>query len=632
MAASQAAASPAASEARAEPLLAIRNLRVVFTGRDGATNVAVDRLDLDLPRGGSLAVVGESGSGKTVSMRSLLRLLPPSATVTGRASFAGKDLIGLPDDELRAVRGSGIGMVFQNAMEAFNPTLTLKRQLTEHLLWHGICGRKDAIRRAIEVLDRVGIPEPHRRIKMYPFQLSGGMRQRAMIAMAIIADPILLIADEPTTAVDVTLQRQVLDLLADLRRDGLSMIMITHDLGVAKYSCDDVIVMRHGAVVETGSMKDFAESARAPYSIQLLDAALDIETDAAGGMTAPDATAGDEKRPNASTSGAARTTETGDPDHKPAGLLIQARDLVKVFHGTGGDVRAVDGVSVSIARGETIGVVGESGSGKSTLARLLLRLVEPSAGALEFGGRDVLGASGRELRDMRRQVQMVFQNPYGSLLPHLTIAANVAEPLRVHKVGSPKQRRAVALELLERVGIERSRADHYPRQFSGGQQQRVAIARALALQPSLLVCDEPTSALDVSIQAQILDLLGDLKHSLNLSMLFVTHNLAVAQRLCDRIIVMARGHIVEAAPASTIFTRPVHPYTRALMAAVLPVRGEPLAWDPDARVDVTAGELVQVAPEHWARLMSEPPIPAGRDAADASPGAPGNPAEIKEAP
>jgi ABC-type glutathione transport system ATPase component len=233
---------------------------------------------------------------------------------------------------------------------------------------------------------------------------------------------------------------------------------------------------------------------------------------------------------------------------------------------------------------------------------------------------------------MRRQVQMVFQNPYGSLLPHLTIAANVAEPLRVHKVGNSKQRRAVALELLERVGIEGSRADHYPRQFSGGQQQRVAIARALALQPSLLVCDEPTSALDVSIQAQILDLLVDLKRTLNLSMLFVTHNLAVAQRLCDRIIVMARGHIVEAAPASTIFTEPVHPYTRALIAAVLPVRGEPLAWNPDAHVDVMAGELVQVAPDHWARLTSERPIPSGRGAVDGLAHSPSEPAESKEAP
>ena len=570
-----------ASTANPPALLSVRDLRVAFRDRAGSLSPAA-HLSADVPANGALAIVGESGSGKTVSMRALLRLLPDSAVVSGAAHFDGTDLLGLSESDLRAVRGPGIGMVFQNAMSALNPTRTLKAQLTEHLRWHGACGRKEAVDRAIDSLDRVGIPEPHRRIRMYPFQLSGGMRQRAMIAMAIVAEPRLLIADEPTTALDVTIQRQVLDVFTKLREDGLAVIMITHDLGVARYVCDDVVVMKDGQTVETASMDQFVRHPQQPYSRRLLNAAPDVDT------------ADDPAFPAADPAG----EPPADRD------VLQARDLVKVFHGRGGDVRAVDHVSIAIKANEAVGVVGESGSGKSTLARLIMRLIEPAAGTVTFDGHDVLTASGVELHGLRRRIQMVVQNPYGSLLPHLTALANIVEPLRVHKVGTPSDRRARAMDLLELVGIPPTRAHAYPRQFSGGQQQRLAIARALALEPQLLVCDEPTSALDVSIQAQILDLLDDLKRQLGLSMLFITHNLAVAQRLCDRVVVMASGHIVEAGPTRTIFTNPQHAYTQALLAAVLPIRTEPMPWQPDTTIDTRSGDLIELAPQHWVRSSS----------------------------
>nr|WP_246211692.1 ABC transporter ATP-binding protein [Phytoactinopolyspora alkaliphila] len=585
-------------------------MRVTFTRpRTGPGSTVVDGLSMQIPAGGSVAIVGESGSGKTVSMRAILGVLPETAHVTGQAVFDGQDLIGMPETQLRRVRGARIGMVFQNAMSALNPTRTLKVQLTEHLRWHGTTNRKQALNLAVEALERVGIPEPHRRIRMYPFQLSGGQRQRAMIAMAIAARPQLLIADEPTTALDVTVQRQVLDLLKDLRReDGLALVMITHDLGVAKYLCDDIIVMRHGHVVETAPLRSFITTPQHAYSQQLLNAALDTTTDnnGNGGDTSTD-TAGETTATGSESIGiqprAARTESAGGGRD-----LVLVRDLAKVFHGRGGDVPAVTDVDLTITKGETVGVVGESGSGKSTLARLLTRLIDPTAGSVAFDGTDVLTLTGAPLKAWRRRVQMVFQNPYASLLPHQTIAANVAEPLRVHKVGTTTSRRARAIELLDLVGIPQERVDQYPRQFSGGQQQRVAIARALALEPDLLVCDEPTSALDVSIQAQVLDLLQDLKNRLGLSMLFITHNLAVAQQLCDRIIVMANGHIVEAAPTQELFTHPEHPYTQALLAAVLPIHRQPAPTPGTTSRDTppidTTGQLIESSPRHWVRTTA----------------------------
>ncbi len=581
---------------KGEPLLSVRDLKVTFTQpRSKKTSVVVDGFNLDITPGSSVAVVGESGSGKTVSMRALMGVLPDTATVTGSAVYEGKELIGMPENKLRRVRGAGIGMVFQNAMSALNPTRTLKVQLTEHLKWHGITNRAEATRRAIEALDRVGIPNPDTRIKMYPFQLSGGQRQRAMIAMAIVAGPKLLIADEPTTALDVTVQRQVLDLLKDLRRnEGLALAMITHDLGVAKYMCDDVVVMRYGEIVEAKSMQGLLDGAEHPYSNQLLDAAIDV--------VVPDLT-------NIAdiSSDAAPADEVPETELDESQMLVTATDLEKIFRGRGGEVRAVTDVDISIARGETVGVVGESGSGKSTLARLLTRLIEPTEGDVSFDGADVLGLKSAGLKAWRRRVQMVFQNPYSSLLPHLTVVDNVLEPLRVHQVGTKEEQYHRALDLLSLVGIPEDRAENYPRQFSGGQQQRIAIARALSLEPELLVCDEPTSALDVSIQAQVLDLLEDLQERLNLSMLFITHNLAVAQRLSDRIIVMANGTIMESAPTDDLFGSPQHEYTQSLLSAILPIRHDPATVDeeagpPRASID---GELTEVRPGHWVRVYQD---------------------------
>jgi peptide/nickel transport system ATP-binding protein len=567
----QAASAPAGPSGG--PLLSVQGLRVVFRDRRGNENVAVDDFSVDVMPGHTLAIVGESGSGKSVSMRSLLQLLPTTAHVSGKAFFDGQELIGMREDQLQRIRGRRIGMVFQNAMQAFNPTLTLGRQLTEHLAWHRVCGKKEAVARAIDALDRVGIPDPERRMKLYPFQFSGGMLQRAMIALAIVAQPDLLIADEPTTAVDVTLQRQVLDLLASLRDDGLSLIMITHDLGVARYSCQEVLVMQEGRVVERGEMATFAETAANPYSRRLLDAALDVTAD-----------------------------ERHIVPESAAEELVEAHGLSKVFEGAAGAVLAVDSVDVRVGVGEAVGVVGESGSGKSTLARLLLRLIEPTTGEVTFEDVPLIGADRKRLRDLRRQAQMIFQDPLGSLMPHRTIAENITEPLQIHRIGTAKEQRKKALELLGLVGIPTRRADNYPRQFSGGQQQRIAIARALALEPKLLVCDEPTSALDVSIQAEILALLKDLRERLNLSMLFITHNLAVAQEVSDRIIVMNQGCIVESAPTDELFNRPRHSYTRTLLSAVLPIRGEVPAWEPIERVDLKRQHLLEVAPGHWVRI------------------------------
>ena len=527
------------------PLLEVRDLRVAFRNRGREPVDVVKGISFDLDRGDALAVVGESGSGKTVAMRSLLGLLPANAEVSGEARFDGVDLIGLDEPGRRRYRGKHVGMVFQNAMQALNPTIKLRTQLTEHLLWHRVCGRDEAFDRAVRALDRVGIPEPAKRINWYPFQFSGGMRQRAMIAMALVTEPDLLIADEPTTALDVTIQRQVLDLLRDLRRDGLTMAFITHDLGAARYVCDDIVVMRHGDIVESNSMSGFLSGAEHPYSRQLLAASVEIE--------------------------AASAPAESDPSVTEAPLL-EARALTKSFSAS--VPPAVDGVDLVVRAGETVGIVGESGSGKSTLARLLMNLTPPTEGSVLWSGTPLPELSRGEQRAVRKSMQMVFQNPLGSLLPQLTIADNVSEPLRLHGVGTAASRHDRAVELLAAVGIPAERARSYPRQFSGGQQQRIAIARALALAPSLLVCDEPTSALDVSIQGQILELLQRLQREEQFAMVFITHNLAVAQRLCDRIVVMRAGKIVESGATADVFERPEHPYTRALLSAVLPITRE----------------------------------------------------------
>ena len=543
------AESRPAQPAAASELLRIRGLTVGFELPGGRTDVVHD-LDLAIPHSGALALVGESGSGKSVSMRSILGLLPSNARVRGSAVLTprgepAQELIALSEPRLRRVRGNQIGMVFQNAMEAFNPSVPLGQQLAEALLWHGACDRRTAHRRAVEALADVGIPEPERRVKMYPFQLSGGMRQRAMIAMAIIGRPQLIIADEPTTALDVTVQKQILDLLVELRDRGMALLMITHDLGVARYVCDDAIVLRDGRLVEQAPVERLLTGAREKYSQSLVDSALDL------GVLSPE------------------KEETAAPAET---ALVRAEKLTKVFSSRGGHVVAVDDVSFRLDPGRTLSVVGESGSGKSTLARMALHLIEPTSGEVIFDELALAQLPAKELRLVRRDMQMVFQSPYGSLLPSATVSENIGEPLRINRIGTKAERRDKAAELLQLVELDTGYLDFYPRQLSGGQQQRVAIARALALEPKFLVADEPTSALDASVQVQVLDLLHGLQEQLGFAMLLITHNLAVAERLANEVMVMRSGRVVEHGPTDQVFRAPEHEYTRKLLDAVLPVR------------------------------------------------------------
>lgn len=575
-------------------LLDVSDLVVDFSMTDGSTVHAVKGLDLQLPDQGATAVIGESGSGKSVSMRAILGLLPSNAKVSGSAHLelgSGDriDLIAAGKNRLRRTRGREVGMVFQNAMEALNPSLTLERQLSEAILWHGLGTRQEARKRAIEALGEVGIPEPERRVKMYPFQLSGGMRQRAMIAMATITRPRLVIADEPTTALDVTVQKQILDLLSHMQDEGMALVMITHDLGVARYLAEDGVVLRHGEVREQGTMQQLLTAPEDPYTKMLLESAMDIRppeqvlTPSEDTQSAePMSPAGPAETPAREVPAGSTGGHLGEPGRPvpaapaPSGPipLVHARGLVKVFPGAAGPIRAVDDVTFELARGGTLGVVGESGSGKSTLARLVLRLIEPTDGEVHFDGRDVLAMGRRELRLQRRSMQMVFQSPYGSLLPASTVVENIAEPLRINRIGSKHDRRHNALDLLDRVQLPGSYADLYPRQLSGGEQQRVAIARALALEPDLLVADEPTSALDASVQAQVLELLDSLREELGFSILLITHNLAVVERFADEVMVMKSGKVVETGATFDIFSRPRHEYTRTLLDAVLPVHAD----------------------------------------------------------
>lgn len=530
------------------PLLSIKDLVVGFQMPDGLKEV-IHGLDLSVAHGSATALVGESGSGKSVSMRSILGLLPKNARTTGSAVLEFEDGVNLDllearEEKMRKVRGHHVGMVFQNAMEAFNPSLPLGNQLAEALEWHGLASREEARRRAIEALGDVGIPKPELRAKMYPFQLSGGMRQRAMIAMATITRPQLVIADEPTTALDVTVQKQILDLLVDLREQGMAMIMITHDLGVARYVCDDAVVLREGDVVERAPITRLLTSPTANYSRMLVASALEVGAEV------------EEK-------------SAADEDAVP---LIRAEHLTKVFASRGGTTVAVDDVSFTLERGRTLSVVGESGSGKSTVARLVLRLIEPTQGTVEVDQQLLGDLNRRELRRKRRGMQMVFQSPYGSLLPLSTVSENIEEPERINKIGTRNERRDHAVELLRLVELDVSYLDLYPRQLSGGEQQRVAIARALALEPKLLVADEPTSALDASVQIQVLDLLSDLQEKLSFSMILITHNLAVAERLAHDIMVMREGRVIEHRPTDELFSDPEDEYTRNLLDAVLPVK------------------------------------------------------------
>jgi len=529
------------SPVSAAPLLDVRDLSVSFQ-TDGGGIKAVDGVSFTLERGRTLALVGESGSGKSVTALSILRLLPQGARLAGSVFFKGEDLVQSRPAHLREIRGNAVTMVFQEPMTSLNPLHTIARQIGEILELHGMRGEARIRARTVDLLAEVGIPDPQARLAAYPHQLSGGQRQRVMIAMALANRPDLFIADEPTTALDVTVQAQILKLLKDLQeRHGMAMLFITHDLNIVRKIADDVIVMQKGRIVETNSVEGIFSAPVHPYTKALL---------------------------------AAEPKGTPPSTDHAAPVILEADDVrvhfpIKrgFFRRTVGAVKAVDGVSIRLREGQTVGIVGESGCGKTTLGLALLRLIR-SQGRIVYLGRAIDGLSFQAMRPLRRQMQIVFQDPYGSLSPRLSVGEIVAEGLTVQaeRLKLIEQREIVARALIE-LGLDPDSMDRYPHEFSGGQRQRIAIARAIVLEPKFIVLDEPTSALDMSVQAQIVDLLRDLQRRRGLAYAFISHDLRVVRALANEIIVMRQGQVVEQGPAEDIFAQPKSAYTQALFAA-----------------------------------------------------------------
>jgi microcin C transport system ATP-binding protein len=531
------------------PLLEIRDLSIAFL-QGGRETLAVDRVSLSVEKGKTLALVGESGSGKSITALSVPRLLPPSAHhPSGSIRFDGRDILKMNDAELRAIRGARITMVFQEPMTSLNPLQTIERQVGEILELHGMRSEEARRTRVVELLEEVGIPNPRQRLGAYPHQLSGGQRQRVMIAMALANKPDLLIADEPTTALDVTVQAQILALLDRLRKTyGMAMLFITHDLGLVRRIADDVCVMQKGKIVEHGPAAEVFSAPKHPYTQALL---------------------------------AAEPSGAANPTPQQAPVVLEADDLRVWFPIRQGFMRhivdyvkAVDGVSLKLRAGETVGVVGESGSGKTTLGLALLRLVG-SKGPIVYMGQRIEEKTRGEMRPLRRDMQIVFQDPYGSLSPRMSVAEIVAEGLELHRPELTRdERRAVVAGALQETGLDPETMDRYPHEFSGGQRQRIAIARAIVLEPKLVVLDEPTSALDMSVQAQIVDLLRELQKRRDLAYIFISHDLKVVKALAAQLIVMRHGKVVEAGPAAEIFANPSDDYTRKLFAAAFRVEAE----------------------------------------------------------
>ncbi|HET7132706.1 MAG TPA: ABC transporter ATP-binding protein, partial [Gammaproteobacteria bacterium] len=527
-------------------LLAVEGLNVRFATPDGEVH-AVHDLTFALEQGETLGIVGESGSGKSQSVLALLGLLAANGRASGTAVFDGRDLLRLPERELRRVRGRQISMIFQDPMTSLNPYLTIESQLTQVVRAHERVSSKAARARCIEMLDAVAIPEAAARFSRYPHELSGGMRQRVMIAASLLLGPRVLVADEPTTALDVTVQAQILELMRDLkRRFGTAIILITHDLGVVAGVADRVLVMHGGELKEQGTIDDVFYRPRHDYTRALLAAVPRL----------------DAHLPASPAAGAA------------APPLVDVRDLAVHFavpkaSGWGTrTLKAVDGVALTLAHGETLGVVGESGSGKSTLARAVLKLVPATTGRIAVLGREITNMRAKQLRPLKRDLQVVFQDPLASLNPRMTVGDIVSEPLWTHRPDLTRAAtRAKVVEMLRRVGLTGRELNRYPHEFSGGQCQRIGIARALVLEPKVVICDEPVSALDVSIQAQIVKLLIELRVELGLALIFIAHDLAVVRKISHRVLVMYLGRAMEVAPRDALYERPLHPYTRALLSA-----------------------------------------------------------------
>jgi peptide/nickel transport system ATP-binding protein len=545
-------------------LIAVANLKVSFVTRQTSVEV-VRGVSFDIPENATLALVGESGSGKTVTAMSILRLLPQNAVVdaASRIDYVGENLLTAAPGRLRALRGSEISAVFQEPMTSLNPVLTVGEQIAEVLRLHRSMPPRQALERSAELLAEVGIADSAARIRAYPHELSGGQQQRVMIAMAIANEPKLLIADEPTTALDVTVQRQVLELIARLReRRRMSVLLISHDLGLVGELADQVVVMRDGEIRERGPVTRIFSAPQDPYTRALLACRPPLDARPRRLPVIDDFLRG----------GAAETRRLERP--AAARTVVQAKQLRKDFRLRTGWLRsrtlpAVRGVSFDLARGRTVGLVGESGSGKTTVALLVMRLLDASGGEASFDGTDLLALSRKQMMTFRKRMQIVFQNPYASLNPRMSIGRTLTEPMRIHRLGANQRERIEsARRLLQRVGLPGDALHRYPHEFSGGQRQRIAIARALSVEPEVLICDEVVSALDVSVQATVLNLLLDLQEERGLAYLFISHDLAVVKYMSDEVLVMREGEVVERGAPEAIYRDPQHEYTRKLLAAI----------------------------------------------------------------
>ncbi|MGF9561983.1 ABC transporter ATP-binding protein [Neorhizobium sp. JUb45] len=598
------------------PVLSVRNLSTSFKTGDGWKTVVRD-ISFDVHAGETVAIVGESGSGKSVTSLSIMRLLAQgSSKIEGEVLLNGQNILALSEKEMRGVRGNDVAMIFQEPMTSLNPIFTIGRQISEVLIRHKGMNQSEARAETVRLLEKVRIPNASSRFDEYPHQFSGGMRQRVMIAMALASKPKLLIADEPTTALDVTIQGQILDLIKILQEEeGMSVLFITHDMGVVAEIADRTIVMFRGDQVEAGATEDIFLRGQHPYTRALLSAVPKL-----GSMEG-------RKRPtrfpivDVKTGEAAEPIELSDTVGKGKTPLLAVKNLITrfpvrsgLFSRQTGAVHAVENVSFDLFKGETLSLVGESGCGKSTTGRSIMRLIEPTSGEVSLDGYDVMRLDPVGLRQLRKSVQMIFQDPFSSLNPRMSVGSAISEPFIKHRLGTAKQAKEKTADLLEKVGLSPDMADRYPHEFSGGQRQRIAIARALSLDPKVIVADESVSALDVSIKAQVCNLMLDLQQSLDIAFLFISHDMAVVERVSHRVAVMYLGEIVEIGPRASVFENPQHPYTKKLMAAVpvpdparrgirrgitneelkSPVRG--MDYQPPVREyrEVSEGHMVQV--------------------------------------